>query len=223
MTASPIIIHPLAPEDAAAVEEICYRTGHNGDDLTGRGLFGDRHLFAMLFALHYVRHEREHCFAACERDGGRVVGYILGTRDTAAQERRFARRMIPPIALRALLFSSWRHRGALSTMLHFKRFGDANRLPERILEEYPAHLHINVLPGLHARGAGSSLIARFEEHMRERGARGIHLVTSEANVKAVPFYLKHGYTVAQKLSPGFWPDAPGVHALVFVKKLTPFR
>jgi ribosomal protein S18 acetylase RimI-like enzyme len=219
MNSASIMIRPLARADSAAVEEICYRTGHNGDDLTGRALFGDRRLFAMLFALYYAWYEPEHCFVACDEGSGKVIGYILGTDDTTAQEKRFAIKMIPRIALRALLCSSWRRPGTISTVLHFKRFGDANPLPARIRGEYPAHLHINLMPGFQSRGAGSLLIARLEEHMRTRGARGIHLVTSEANVKAVPFYLKHGFTVAQTFSPGFWPDAPDVHALVFVKKL----
>ncbi|TAL31967.1 MAG: GNAT family N-acetyltransferase [Spirochaetes bacterium] len=213
-------IHGLRDTDACAIEDICYRTGHNGEDLTGTGLFGDRHLFAMIFALHYVRYEPEHCFVAREEGSGRVTGYILGTDTTARQEKRFSRHMAPRIALRALLYSSWRYPGTLRTVLHFKRYGDANPLPARIRGEYPAHLHINMLPGFQSKGAGSALIVRFEEHMRARGVNGIHLVTSEANVRAVPFYLKHGYSVAERLSPGFWPDTPDVRALVFVKKLT---
>ncbi len=221
MKNSSLIFRPFERADERDIVDICYRTGHNGDDLTGRNLFNDRRLFAMLFILYYAKFEPANCFVAYDPGEKRVVGYIAGTPDTGRQEKRFARGMIWRIAVRALLYSSWRHPESLRMVFHFNRFGGSNPLPEGIRSRYPAHLHINVLPEYHAAGAGTALLSMFEDRMKKHGAPGIHLVTSERNIKAVPFYEKHGYRTEAWLSPGFWPDEPGVRAIVFVKRFRP--
>jgi len=43
-----IIIRNYRREDEPAVEDITYRTGFKGEDLTGRDFFDDRRLFFML-------------------------------------------------------------------------------------------------------------------------------------------------------------------------------
>lgn len=221
MSSATTVIRKYTASDESGVADLCYATGHQGEGLEGRGLFNDRYLFAMLFALYYARYEPEHCFVASDKDSGRITGYIFGTPDTITQEKRFARRMIWRIAARAILYSLWRYPESFRMVLHFQHVSASAPLPVEVRREYPAHLHINVLPGFHARGLGSALLLRFEEHMKVCGASGIHLITSEGNVKAVPFYRKHGYSIAAELSSGFWPDAPGIKSLVFVKRLQP--
>lgn len=87
------MIRSIIPSDKSAIQTICYRTGYHGADLTGRGVFSDRKLFAMRFAFHYMDFSPDFCFAALEKN--RVIGYILDTLDTAAQKKDFAHKYLP--------------------------------------------------------------------------------------------------------------------------------
>lgn len=221
MQCSKPMVRLLEPADEPAIVEICYRTGYMGEDLTGSGRFNDRRLFGLLFALYYVRYESKTCFVSIENGTGDVAGYILGAADSMLQQRRFSLLMIWRIAARALLCSSWRYPESFKTLLHFNR--TQRRMPplRDIFEDYPAHLHINIAPEYQKQGMGSALIERFEKAMCASGARGVHLITSARNTKALPFYKRHGYAVIRELSPGLWPDAPEVKGLVFAKLLRP--
>ncbi len=212
-------IRPIQISDEPAVVDICYRTGYMGEDLTGSGRFNDKWLFGLLFALYYVRYEMKTCFVSMDSRTGAVLGYILGAADSALQEKRFSLLMIWRIAARALLYSSWRHPESFRTLLHFNRVQRTMPPLHDLYKDFPAHLHINMAPGYQGRGMGSALIERFEESMRSRGACGVHLVTSERNTRALSFYERHGYSVIRELSPGLWPDAPGVRGLVHAKRL----
>lgn len=202
------------------MEEICYRTGYNGEDLTGTGRFNDHRLFGLLFSLYYTYHERANSFVAVDEDSGRIAGYLLGSLDTIAQEKRFSRLWTARIAARGLLVSWWRYRESFSAMWHFSSVVHTFPPLSHIHREYPAHLHINLLPGYQRRGVGGRLMEAMEARVRGAGIPGIHLITSDMNLKAVPFYLGRGYRILMELSPGIWSDAPEARGLVFGKKLT---
>jgi ribosomal protein S18 acetylase RimI-like enzyme len=218
------LVRPLQKKDRDAIEDICYRTGYHGEDLTGTGRFNDRHLFGLLFSLYYTYHERANSFVAEERDpgriSGRIAGYILGTLDTAALEKRFSRLWTARIAARGILATWWRYGESFRALWHFSRVVGTFPSLSHIHEEYPAHLHINLLPEYQRRGIGGRLMSALEMHVKAAGVPGIHLVTSDRNIKAVPFYRAHGYRIVAELSPGIWSDAPGAKGLVFAKKFT---
>lgn len=206
----------------AGLVDICHRTGLYGRDMAGTGIFDDRKLFALLFVLYYPRFEPESGFVALEGEGrsARVRGYCVGTPDSARQAR-LVRRMAPALFARM----------AVAALFHPESFRIARRLvsgakadaaPDPTWKEYPAHLHINVDPGLQRGGAGSRLIEAFEARMRELGAPGIQLHTSTENAKAIPFYRKRGYEVLSEGAPGqsLWPGFPDARDLAFRKRLS---
>ncbi len=200
--------------------EVCYRTGYMGEDAEGR--FGDKYLFGLLFSLYYVWYEWWNCFVADDR--GRVVGYILGTLDTKRQRRWFICKIGWRILARLCLVSWWRYPNVLKILVHLiSQIGRTDSVgvveEDRISEEYPAHLHIDILEKYQRKGIGSRLMKRFEEHVKKHGVNGIHLETSERNYKAVPFYKKHGYKILRVSNGTLWPDARDVRGLLFAKKL----
>jgi ribosomal protein S18 acetylase RimI-like enzyme len=58
-------------------------------------------------------------------------------------------------------------------------------------------LHIDVLPEHQRRGFGRKLIAEFEAAVREKGAKGVHVVVAGENDKVVAFYEKCGFEVIE--------------------------
>jgi GNAT superfamily N-acetyltransferase len=150
------------------------------------------------------------------------VGFICGTADSASQQARFQRTMIPRIALRALLFTSWRYPRTFKTLISLRTMGrgqDECGEHSAILSEYPAHLHIDLLAEYQGQGIGTRLMRHFEEHMLHEGVKGIHLQTSNHNRKAVRFYTKMGYTVVQQTRVPSHPSIDDLVLLTFAKRL----
>lgn len=193
--------------------EICWRTGFMGESLEGLGRFEDRRLFALLFVLQFPRSWPELVWVAVQGEPGRerAVGYIVGAADAAAQARAAARLSWRwRILARALLISSWRHPESFRQLLGF------GRAEGRILweeegyrrEDYPACLHINLLPECQGRGAGGRLMEALLAELRRRNIGGVHLETSDRNLKALPFYRKLGFRLVREAEGEFWAGAP---------------
>jgi ribosomal protein S18 acetylase RimI-like enzyme len=222
---------PYEPRFEGDVVEACWRTGLMGESLEGRGRFEDRRLFGMLFCLHFLRFEPGSCFLAVTREGDpregdpregdpregdpreRAVGYIIGTADTPGMRRDFDRRMLPRIAARLLAYDWWRHPESFRAVLGFaaaeRRILSSGGLSGALGgPEYPAQLHMNVLPGWQGLGLGGRLMDAFLASLRGRGCPGVFLETSDRNLKALPFYRKMGFEEAGEAPFGIWEGLP---------------
>src|SRR5690606_14828219 len=88
-------IRPYRPEDLPALDDICIRTAHNGQD--SRPHYADPGVFPATFSAPYVRLEPELAFVV--DDGhGQAVGYIVGTADTARFAEAFRTSWLPRVA-----------------------------------------------------------------------------------------------------------------------------
>jgi ribosomal protein S18 acetylase RimI-like enzyme len=213
------VIRLYEKKDREDVFNVCHKTGYFGEDASPH--FGDEFLFGLIFSSYYIDYERENCFVA--DDSGRAVGYIIGTADTEKQQAEFDRLVIPKVIKRMFLhtlFSNPRDVIFLLGLRGLKEYEEELYAGD-LLERYPAHLHINLLPEHQRGGLGRALMEAFEEKMRGACARGIHLVTTEANRKAVPFYKKRGYEIVRELPNILWErkSKPNTKALVFAKEL----
>src|SRR6185312_3341971 len=65
---------------------------------------------------------------------------------------------------------------------------------EWLQADYPAHLHINVLPEAQSGGWGRRLIEAELAALRKAGVRGVHLGVSPTNLRAQGFYRHVGFT-----------------------------
>jgi GNAT superfamily N-acetyltransferase len=218
-----IVIRNYRPEDDAVIEDITYRTGLNGENLAGKSFIDDRRLFYLIFIYYYTHYEPGHFFVAVDNQDEQVIGFIGGTTDTARQEKRFRRKMIPRILARGLFVTTWRYPSTLLNLLKMSNISgavDHNRMLE-IVAQHPAHLHINMMPGRQGLGVGGRLIAHFEEHIRAQGVFGLHLTTSNYHHKAIPFYHKNGYQIAYESAVVPHPLLDDYKLLTFVKRLDP--
>jgi ribosomal protein S18 acetylase RimI-like enzyme len=225
--ANPLIsIRPYESKDRKGVIEILHKTGYMGED--AKGYFNDKYLFGLLFGLYYIDHEPDSCFVAFDTTTEEIIGYILSSLETKTQARNFQRKMIPRILMRAFLYTSWRYNRSFRVLLYMQKLNQRNPHPpneEMILSEYPAHLHINVLPEYHRQGIGTDLLNKFEILLVKENIPGVYLWTSERNKKAIPFYQKNGFELLFTSPSGFgiWPSAKDVKSLLFGKKLKNFE
>lgn len=182
-------IRPYRTADLPALYDICLRTGAAGGDASADYPERDRDLLGTLFAAPYAVLEPESVFVV--DDGhGQAVGYILGTADTAGFVKRFRDEWLPTVAGRwpAPEGEPATPSEVMASLLH---------TPERMvvpaLAGYPAHLHIDVLPGFQGAGNGRALMDAFLGSLAARGVPAVHLGMLTENVAARAFYDRLGF------------------------------
>ena len=172
--------------DLAALREICVRTGYRGTDATG--VMADTAILPDAYAEPYVVHDPGLAFVA--DDGGAAVGYIVGTADTNAFADWFAETWLPRVAPK--------HAAPPEHPDNFEEaiLRDLHNPARMVLPElagYPAHLHIDLLPGYQGQGLGRRLMDAFLAALRARGVASVHLGMDPANTGARAFYDKLGF------------------------------
>ncbi|MEO3785976.1 GNAT family N-acetyltransferase [Actinocorallia sp. B10E7] len=179
-------IREFRPGDEAAVYDICLRTGASGEDATH--LYADPELLGHVFAGPYLRLCPE--FASVVDEGGEVLGYILGAPDTRGFETRCEAEWWPPLRERYPdpVSPATPDERMMRAIHHF------HPAPDAIVEEYPSHLHIDLLPQTQGKGYGRRLMERLRDQLRRSGSPGLHLGVSPANTRAVGFYEALGLT-----------------------------
>ncbi len=217
-----VLIRSYEPQDRNAVINVCWCTGYMGESAAGH--FDDSYLFGLLFCVYYIDYEPENCFIAEDEKTGQVIGYILSSLDSKKQEEQFRKFMIRRIALRAFIYTIWRHPRTFRVFWHFKKNWEKEpkiHNDEILLAPYPAHLHIDIVPDYHRQGIGTQLMETLENHLKDHNVKGVHLGTSERNIKAVQFYRKLNFKVIYEGPSGYgmWPDASEVKPLIFAKKM----
>lgn len=193
-----IEIRPYRSSDYDAVSRICTLTAERGGDATG--LYVSDELMPDIFVRPYVRLEPELAFVV--DNDGEVGGYIVGVADTRGFVERFTAEWLPEFEKKYTHVVPHTNKNEMIIHLGF--------WPERMLidevDEYPAHLHIDLLPPLQGRGLGRQLIERLKSELRDRGVPGLHLTLDAANTEARAFYDRIGFTEL----PSSAADAPAL-------------
>ncbi|WP_062132107.1 GNAT family N-acetyltransferase [Demequina aestuarii] len=174
-------IRRALPSDEAAIARICLLTGDHGHDATG--VFGDDRAIADVYAIPYLH--GPDCVALVWDEGEGAIGYVVGTTDTRAFQRWFVDQWWPSRPPREVQTEA--DRWLLPSAI------DPERMLTDAVAEYPAHLHIDLLPEAQGRGAGRALIETMVEHLARAGAPGVHLVAPKENAAAQAFYPRVGF------------------------------
>jgi GNAT superfamily N-acetyltransferase len=182
-------IRPYQESDEAAVRRICLLTGNNGSD--GTALYTDPDLLSDIYAIPYTVLDPELCFVAVDKDDI-AVGYIVGTPDSARYVQRFKDEWLPQVSSRHQeppKEPDWDNdiQAAMAWNLHHP-WSDP-----QVVADYPAHLHINLLPEAQGKGGGRALMQTFLDAALKHGAEGAHLYVSLTNTNARAFYARLGF------------------------------
>jgi ribosomal protein S18 acetylase RimI-like enzyme len=195
-------IRPYRDSDLAAVYDICVETANAGQGARGRYSTDD--LVPDTVAGPYVVLEPEHAYVL--DNGGRAVGYVIGTANTPAFVAAYTERWLPRLRTRYQPLSKppeteEEHR--IDAMFHPERW----LVPE--LADHPAHLHINLLDGYRGSGRGREMINTFLASVAAAGAASCYLSVRPANVNAKAFYARLGWRPVEVR--GAEPDTYLVH------------
>jgi ribosomal protein S18 acetylase RimI-like enzyme len=168
-------IRPYRDDDQADVFDVCVQTGE-----------GDPAVLPDVYAAPYVAFDPGLAFVV--DTGERVAGYILATDDTRKFVKRYRSDWLPGFIER---------HGEEQAGEPADRVRAAGLRPERMLvpgvDDYPAHLHIDLLPEIQRQGLGRMLVKTLVHALRARGVTGLHLVADPSNTSAIAFYARTGF------------------------------
>lgn len=159
-------------------------------------------LLGHVYAGPYAVHSPDLAGVVADSEG--VAGYILGCADTDAFSAWCEREWWP-----RLREQYPRGSGSEQDREAIELFYARPEVPQQVLAEFPAHLHIDLLPRLQGTGAGRVLMEWLLSRLRARGVTGVHLGVSAANTNAIGFYEHLGFAT-------LWSDDDGrlmTHAL----------
>ncbi|MGH3763023.1 GNAT family N-acetyltransferase [Actinophytocola sp.] len=184
-------IRAFRPGDERALYEICLLTGASGADATG--MYRDPNLLGEIYVGPYLRLAPSLAIVGEDETG--VAGYALGVADTRAFEKACERDWWPPLRARHPhgSFPPGSPDDRLIRMIH-----NPPETSEDVVERYPAHLHIDLLPRLQGGGYGRRLLESLFDALLAAGVPSVHLGVGLANERAIAFYEHLGFTVVHR-------------------------
>ena len=182
-------IRPFQPGDMDMLYRICLLTGNAGEDATGTV---DDRILGHCYAAPYVTFEPDLCFVLASH--GIALGYILGTRDSVSFAKTCEAQWWPKLRLQYLLPED----DDLSPAAMMVRAIHQGYQAPSLSNEYPAHLHIDILPNGQSMGYGRKMIKMFCDRLRDYSVSALHFGVSQANGSALGFYRHLGFHVIQE-------------------------
>ncbi len=176
--------------DADDLALVCLRTADSGADATA--LHADADLPGLVWAVPYLHAPGAVALAVDESEDDvapSVSGYCVAVPDTAAFEDWAEAAWWPPLRAR-------NPRGSGATPADaalVRRLHDPPRTDPAVLTDFPAHLHVDLLPRLQGRGWGRRLVEAVLVELAAAGVPGLHLGVGARNLGAQAFYDRLGF------------------------------
>ncbi len=183
------MIRPYEPGDLGRLREICLLTGASGGDATG--LFSSDDLLPDLFLEPYVTFAPGWAWVVELEgpDGAQLQGYLVAVSHTRAFTSWWS--------------DTWTPWFATLYPRPDEPYSEEERLvlrgyhPDEILiaevDEYPAHLHVDLLPAAQGQGWGTKLVGRLRSELADVGVPGVFACLDAQNVTAPGFYRRIGF------------------------------
>jgi GNAT superfamily N-acetyltransferase len=153
---------------------------------------------------------------------GRVVGYCIGTADTTSFAQLWCDMFTPAVDSASVpspdikIGDPLMERDDVKGFRHAVYNADCSMLQPwpKTLQQYPAHLHIDILPEYQRRGYGTILINAFLQAVKSLGAKGVHLDMVQHNVSGRAFYEKIGFQMCSQVLDDGVSGLKGVNGIV---------
>lgn len=181
-----MIIRLAEPADLAAIREVCLKTADAGED--GKALYQYHELLWAVYADPYLVFSPQTCLVAQDEQG--ICGYTLAALDTTAMQDWALREWLPPFQKAYPLSLAGKCGQNDQELLHLIH-EPMPLLP--FVQEYPSHLHIDLLPRAQKRGLGRRLIEELLGTLTVLGSKGVHFGVDGKNLNAQSFYHHIGF------------------------------
>lgn len=188
-----ITIRPYRRDDRPFVRDIAYGTAFMGESASI--FFEGKEIMADFLTQYFTDYEPESCFVAVSN--GKVVGYLLGTKDAAALAKVFTSKILFPLFIRALRSGVFFKKNNTVFILRsiFSLMKGEFKMPD-FYQSYPATLHINLEKGFRGLRIGSRLMNDYLDYLMGNKITGVHLAT--ISEKASDFFRQQGFCLLHK-------------------------
>ncbi len=169
-------IRPAKASDKSDLRQVCLATTDS---------FFSKHtdLLWALYCDYYVDVEPHNCFVLADSTD-RAVGYIMCAIDDSLYIKNFKPYLDKIKKLNFAFF--------VSNLIEQK-------LNKKFKSDYPAHLHIDILPEFQSKGHGSELMNALLAHLKSNNINGVRLGVGGSNTGAIRFYKRHGFKMLKDL------------------------
>ncbi len=182
-----LAIRSYHPSDLVSIYNICLLTGNSGKDASH--LFNDPNLLGHFYAAPYAVLEPGLCFILTVDK--KPCGYILGTQNSENFAVNSEKHWFP--VLRPQYPLDKKYKSAMESRI--VQLIHEGYKPKPGLLNYPAHLHIDILPVAQRKGMGRKMIETFTGKLRSLNVPALHLEVGKQNKNAVLFYQKAGFEI----------------------------
>ncbi len=188
MNQNEYLIRQAKISDMDDLYEICICTGNNGED--AHHLYNIHEALGIYYVGPYVVFEQELAFVLEDKMG--ICGYVLGTKDTKLFFQTLTEQWLPKYQNCFPMpdgdAENWNHDQKIVALIHHPNIS----LPES-LNDFPAHLHIDLLPRARKKGNGRRMIDTLHKKLKKFGIKGVFLDVGINNINAQSFYERIGY------------------------------
>ena len=180
-----LAIRKATLDDLADLYHVAIKTGDSGSDASG--MFRNDDMIGEVFVGPYVTLSTDTCFALSE--DGQAIGYGLCVLDTEIFQRNCRETWWPALQEKYRDLATVQDQEWL-----VKEIFQPTPSPESVLEKFPSHGHIDLLPQVQGQGWGRKMMEAMENRLSELGSPGFHLRVSAYNDRGLKFYSAIGYS-----------------------------
>lgn len=183
------IIRDYRPGDEGPAYYVCLKTGNNGDD--GEPYYrDDPDALGRIFVGPYLRFEPS--LALILEDELGVCGYALAALDSRKFYDRYEKEWLPDLQAQFPEPTGDPATWSRAQAIHYLYHHPDPYWPDPY-EDYPAHLHIDLIARAHRQGHGRRMMIELMDRLRAQGAPGVHLGMAVNNDRAHQFYTVLGF------------------------------
>ncbi|MCX7874744.1 MAG: GNAT family N-acetyltransferase [Melioribacteraceae bacterium] len=172
-------------EDFDKLLYICLKTGDSGNDATT--IYKDPNLLGSFYTAPYLLIHPE--LALILTYNNEPIGYIIGTDNSQKFFELTEEKYFPELRKKYPLPNE----NDNSADARIIRLIHQGHKPKVEFQNYPAHLHIDILPEGQGKGFGRKLIDSFINKLIELNVNALHLEVGKRNTNAIAFYEKYGF------------------------------
>ena len=185
------IVRKFQEEDRPGLYHICLATGDSGAN--AEHLYNQKDMLGEIYVGPYLSFQPDLSFTLIH-DG--VAGYALAALDTTSFEDTLSNQWWPAILEKYSNRSPENFNERENNL--FRYIQNPPLRSKEVINQYPSHLHIDLLEKAQGRGIGKAMMLLLLETLREQGSTGVHLGMGARNDRAFIFYTKLGFTLLDK-------------------------
>lgn len=184
-----MILRSIELRDLESLFAISIATGLHGGNASQ--LYADQRLIGQIYSAPYCVLLPE--FGLVVEEESAVVGFAVGAPNTRKWEARLEKEWWPSLRRRynspdQRQKETWSADERRIDMIH-----NPGLVPQVVVAQFPAHMHMNLLPCIQRRGVGRQLFEKWKTAAIDRGVSAVHVGANRGNSAALHFWHALGF------------------------------